>query len=138
MGTLGFAFIHGGSHGSWAWSDIRQRLHLPSVAVDLPGRYGTSDEELRGIRLGDWVESATMQIRELDVERIFLVGHSLAGITMPGVARALRGRIEQMVFLSCFIPAEGKSVADSMLPVEREQLADGVLRVSPLVLRAQM
>jgi pimeloyl-ACP methyl ester carboxylesterase len=49
-----------------------------------------------------------------DAERVVLVGHSMAGITIPAVAARRPNRIAQLVFVSCGIPREGGSLAGEL------------------------
>ena len=119
----GIAFIHGGANGAWNWSDIRQQLLIPSIAIDLPGR-GAADEILAGITLEDWVSHSVGEIERQGWRRVMLVGHSLAGITIPGVAERLGDAIAHIVYISSMAPHEGISAYD-MMPVG---LRDEVLR----------
>jgi pimeloyl-ACP methyl ester carboxylesterase len=119
----GIAFIHGGSHGAWDWSDVRQQLLLPSIAIDLPGR-GAPEELLAKITLDDWVNHSVEEIRRTGWKRVMLVGHSLAGITMPGVGAQLSDTIVHIVYLACQAPPEGMSAYDNM----PEDLRDVVLQ----------
>jgi pimeloyl-ACP methyl ester carboxylesterase len=85
-------------------------LNGPSLAIDLPGRHGTK-AELSAIRLSDFVASAVADLDAFNAaERVVLVGHSMAGITIPTVATLRPERIARIVFLSCAIPQEGTSV----------------------------
>jgi pimeloyl-ACP methyl ester carboxylesterase len=44
---------------------------------------------------------------------VVLVGHSLAGVVLPGVATRLGShRVRRLVFLACAVPPEGGSVVD--------------------------
>jgi pimeloyl-ACP methyl ester carboxylesterase len=47
-----------------------------------------------------------------DLFDVTLVGHSLAGMTLPGVAARVSDRIGRLVFISCVVPPHGVSVAD--------------------------
>jgi pimeloyl-ACP methyl ester carboxylesterase len=124
----GIAFIHGGAHGAWDWSDVRQQLLIPSIAIDLPGR-GEPDEVLAKITLDDWVNHSVEQIERQDWQNVMLVGHSLAGITMPGVAARLSDRVAHVVYITCQTPPEGTSAYDNMPPGLRDiVLQDNVFR----------
>ena len=45
-------------------------------------------------------------------DRFVLVGHSMAGLTIPEVARRAPERVAHLVFLSCSVPPEGGSIVD--------------------------
>ncbi|HKY22054.1 MAG TPA: alpha/beta fold hydrolase [Vicinamibacterales bacterium] len=111
-GSLGFLLVHGGAHDARCWARLIPHLAYPTLAIDLPGR-GTRPGHLASIQLADFVVAA---VEDLDgfrnFERVILVGHSMAGITIPAIAAQRPDRIAQMVFVSCFIPPEGKAIAD--------------------------
>ena len=90
MSAYGIVFVHGGKHDSRYWQPTMDAIaeREPSVhllAVDLPGRRGvTGDMTLSGC-----VNSAVAQVQQADMGSIVLDGHSLAGVTMPGIASKL-------------------------------------------------
>jgi predicted alpha/beta hydrolase family esterase len=46
---------------------------------------------------------------------VVIVGHSLAGLTVPGVVAKLgASRVREMILLSAFIPPQGCSVAQAL------------------------
>jgi len=130
----GIAFIHGGGHGGWVWSDIRQQMVLPSIAIDLPG-WGEGEDVVANITLADWVNHAADEISRQRWKRFMLVGHSLAGITIPGVAEKLVDQVAHIVYISCHVPAEGKSAYDSMPQDTRDLvLQNNIFRINVLPL----
>ena len=71
-----------------------------------------------------------------------LVGHSLAGITLPAVGAAIPERIRRLVFVSCTVPAEGEAVLDMLAPdveeLARENLLNRVAGVLPEAMSRRM
>jgi pimeloyl-ACP methyl ester carboxylesterase len=108
-----FVLIHGGAHGAWCWDPLIPHLDGNALAVDLPGR-GAKPAELEKIGVADWVASVVEDIEGAGLGRVILVGHSLAGITMPVVAERIPDRIAHLVFLSCSVPREGGCVVDAL------------------------
>ena len=47
-----------------------------------------------------------------DRRHVTLVGHSLAGLTLAGVAEAVPSRIRRLVFVSCAVPPHGTALAE--------------------------
>jgi pimeloyl-ACP methyl ester carboxylesterase len=45
-----------------------------------------------------------------------LVGHSMAGLSIPGILDRVPERIRHVVFVSCVVPADGTSLVDMMPP----------------------
>ncbi|MDO8389856.1 MAG: alpha/beta hydrolase [Actinomycetota bacterium] len=114
-------FVHGGQHTGVGWQATvdaiaRQHPQVPTLAVDLPGR---RDEpgDLATLTIDQCVQSVVRQIDAAGAERVVLVGHSMAGITLPGVATALGAeRVAHMVYLACCVPPQGASVMSTLKP----------------------
>lgn len=115
-----FVLVHGGAHGAWCWDRVRPLLERdPRVArvlaVDLPGhgeRLGLKPQE--AISLEDYVDAVVGDIEAAGLTNVVLVGHSLAGITIPHVAVRLPDRIRRLIYLSTTNPALGQSVMDEL------------------------
>lgn len=121
-----FVLVHGGAHGAWCWERMIPHLEGDAVAVDLPGR-GANPAPLDSLTSEDWAQAVVETITELDAEQVTLVGHSLAGITLPRVAEAIPECLARMVFVSCVVPPDGGSVIDILTP-EIRPLAEQNLR----------
>ena len=97
-----FALVHGAYHGAWCWEQLRQELerdgHATS-AVDLP----CDDPEAGAERYADEVLHSIPKTSD----GVVLVGHSLAGLTIPIVAG--RTRTEMTVYLCAIVPVPGLS-----------------------------
>ena len=119
MTTKGLVLVHGGSHAGDCWDPTVSALaeyapDLPVLAVDLPGRRGQPGD-LATLTIDQCVTGIIEQIDHAGFDEVVLVGHSMAGITMPGVAAALGpSRVKHLVFLSCCIPPEGGTVIDTL------------------------
>ena len=115
-----FVLVHGAVHGAWCWERLIPHLeaakHTSGVlAVDLPGHGQWLDARpLEEIGLDDYVSAVIEDIEAADLHDIVLVGHSLAGITIPRVAARLPDRVRRLVFLASAHPAPGESVSDVM------------------------
>jgi len=91
------------------WQPLVPFLSGPVVAVDLPGR-GNRPADLASVTGNDYVDAVIDELVAADLHDVVLVGHSLAGITLPGVARRERARLRRLVFVSCAVPPAGESV----------------------------
>src|SRR5580692_1397330 len=101
-----YVLVHGGGFAGSCWDEIRPFLAEPSHAVDLPGR-GATPGNLDTVTFADFVASVAEYIIERDLSEVALVGHSMAGLTLPGVAEAAPTRIRRLVFISCAVPPDG-------------------------------
>ena len=104
----GVVFVHGGKYDGRCWGPtmdvIRARAPgLAQLAVDLPGRRGTTGDTT----LAGCVRSAADQIEDAGMSSILLVGHSLAGVTVPLVASELgTARVSRIMEIACCVPPQ--------------------------------
>lgn len=85
------------------------------VAVDLCGHGDRLHEKPQDeISIADYVHSVVRALDEGDLRDVVLVGHSMAGITIPHVAAERPDRIARLVYLSTTNPPVGATVSDSM------------------------
>ena len=128
--------VHGACHDSRCWAPtidaIRaRRPGLAVLAVDLPGR-GVSPVPLAGVDVRGCVDEVIRQIEEAELDEVILVGHSLAGVILPGVAISLGSRcVRRLVYLACSVPPEGGSVLDVLRGPLRWIAAVAARRRSP-------
>ena len=95
---LSFLLVHGAAHGAWCWERLMPLLEQPAVAIDLPGR-GNSPADLGALTTDDWADAVTKSIDAIEGD-VVLVGHSLAGITMPRVADRVSARLAHLVWVA--------------------------------------
>ena len=88
---------------------------MPSLAIDLPGR-GDRPRALDSIAIADFVEAVIDDLKSFVGVNVVLVGHSMAGLTIPGVLERASERIAHVVFVSCTIPADGASLQSLFSP----------------------
>jgi pimeloyl-ACP methyl ester carboxylesterase len=111
--------VHGGQHTSRCWQPTidalrRSAPETPIVAMDLPGR-GQDGGDLATATLDDFVQTVINSIDDHCFESVVLVGHSLAGVTIPEVAIRLGPqRIERLVFVAAMVPRNGTSPLDAL------------------------
>jgi pimeloyl-ACP methyl ester carboxylesterase len=110
--------VHGGGCAASCWDKLVPLLDEPTIAVDLPGR-GNRPADLATVAIGDFVATVVDEIVTRDLRDVVLVGHSLAGVTLPGVAGAVPDRLRHLVFVSCSVPADGMRVLDTLDPTIR-------------------
>jgi pimeloyl-ACP methyl ester carboxylesterase len=119
MALPALVLVHGGQHAGDCWDptvdEIRRRApDLTVLAVDLPGRRGKPGD-LRAATIADWVDSVVSDIESAGIDDLVIVGHSMAGITVPGVVRKLgSSRVREMVLAAAFVPPDGSAVVDTL------------------------
>ncbi len=112
--------LHGFDHDHRCWELVIDELKKTApdvnvVAVDLPGR---ADKKWKTVRTPEQAAKAVMKdIDKLGLDRVFLVGHSLAGHTLPLAAGMLGDeRLLGQMYIAASIPPEGKSFFTTLFP----------------------
>lgn len=119
MALPALVLVHGGGLAADSWEltveEIRQRApELTVLVVDLPGRRGKPGNLLT-LTIADFVESVIDDIADAGLGDIVVVGHSMAGLVVPGVVTKLgSSRVRELVLATAFVPPEGKSLVDTL------------------------
>ncbi|EUA39000.1 alpha/beta hydrolase fold family protein [Mycobacterium avium subsp. avium 2285 (R)] len=119
MALPDLVLVHGGEHAGDCWDLViaelrRQEPGLRTLAVDLPG-HGNKPGDLATVTIADWVDSVIADIEEAGLGDIVIVGHSMAGVTVPGVVAKLgSSRVREMVLATAFVPPQGSAIADTL------------------------
>jgi pimeloyl-ACP methyl ester carboxylesterase len=110
--------VHGGGLAADCWELTVDEIHrlapeLPVVALDMPGRRDKPGD-LRKLKVADYVDSLVGDIESAGLGEIVIVGHSMGGLTLPGVVTRLgAARVREMIFAAAFLPPEGTSIVES-------------------------
>jgi hypothetical protein len=100
-----FGLVHGAYHGSWCWVRLQEELERRGHevrTVDLP-----SEDPDAG---ADAYAAAAITAFAGAPDDLVVVGHSLAGLTIPLVAA--QRPVSRMVFLCALLPRPGRSQDD--------------------------
>ncbi len=101
---LVLVLVHGGAHAADCWELTvaelaRRETELRVLAVDLPGR-GNRPADLTTVTIAGWVNSAVADIDDAGLGGVVVVGHSMAGLTVPGIVAKLGApRVREMILL---------------------------------------
>ena len=104
-----YVLVHGGGFAASCWDELVPLLDGEVIAVDLPGR-GARPVELSTVTLSDFADAVVEEIG--DREDVVLVGHSLAGVTLPHVAGRVPDQLRRTVYVSCSVPPTGTAVGE--------------------------
>jgi pimeloyl-ACP methyl ester carboxylesterase len=110
---MGIVLVHGGTLAASCWDLVLPHLRTPALAVDLPGR-GSRPADLTTVTLDDFTAAVASDIDATGWDRTLLVGHSMAGITLPPVVGLREDVLAGVVFVACTVPAHGQSCAEAM------------------------
>jgi pimeloyl-ACP methyl ester carboxylesterase len=119
MALPDLVLVHGGEHAGDCWEPTlvelrRQAPELRTLAVDLPG-HGAKPGNLATVTIGEWVDSVVADIEDAGLGDIVIVGHSMAGVTVPGVVTKLgSARVREMILATAFVPPQGGAIVDTL------------------------
>ena len=140
MGLPALVLVHGGGLAANSWELTidelrRQAPELTVLAVDLPGRRGKHGD-LLNLTIADFVESVVSDIEDAGLGDIVLVGHSMGGLTAPGVVTKLGpSRVRELILACAFVPPEGRALADTITGlfarIARRRAEKRVIAVTP-------
>jgi pimeloyl-ACP methyl ester carboxylesterase len=103
-----FALLHGAWHDAWCWGrlipELERRGH-EAIAMDLPGDDSAATFD-------DYADVVTGVLASHRSDDVVVVGHSLAGMTIPLVAA--RHRVRALVYLCALLPVPGSSFVDQL------------------------
>jgi pimeloyl-ACP methyl ester carboxylesterase len=111
--------VHGGEHAADCWDLTvaelgRQEPGLRVLAVDLPG-HGEEPGELATATVAGWVACVVSRIDAAGLDEVVVVGHSLAGLTVPGVVTKLGStRVREMILIAASVPPQGVAIVDTL------------------------
>ena len=119
MALPGLVLIHGGAHAADrrapTVAEIDQAPELRVLAVDRPGRTGKR-ADLASIQITDFVNSVVTDVDEAGFGDVVIVGHSMAGLTAPGVVAKLgAARARELILIAAFGRPQGRSVVDTLV-----------------------
>jgi pimeloyl-ACP methyl ester carboxylesterase len=103
-----FALVHGAWHGAWCWERLTPEVEALGhrvIAMELP-----VDDSSASFQ--DYADVVCAAVADVDGDELVVVGHSLAGHTVPLVAA--RRPIRRLVYLCALVPIPGQSFVQQM------------------------
>jgi len=121
MATI--VLVHGGTSGGWAWKPIASKLRDEGHEVYTPTLTGLGERVHllnREIGLDTQITDIVNVLVFEDLHEVILVGHSLAGMIITGVADQVPERISRLIYLDAFLPENGENSMDLLAPEARK------------------
>jgi len=119
MALPDLVLVHGGEHAADCWdltvAELQRREpRLRVLAVDLPGRR-TKPGDLATATIAEWADSVVADIENAGFADLVVVGHSMAGVTVPAVVTRLgSARVREMILATAFVPPQGTAIVDTL------------------------
>jgi pimeloyl-ACP methyl ester carboxylesterase len=106
-----YVLVHGAWAGKFAWDKVRPLLEKEGhkvLTLDLPA-HGDDNTAIGDISLQSYVD-AVSKLVNAQKDKVILVGHSMGGMVISQVAENLPAKIEKLVYLSAYLPANGQDL----------------------------
>lgn len=114
-----YVICHGGFDGGWAWKDVAVLLRAAGHEVYTPTYTGLGERShllSRDIDLNTHIQDILMVLKYEDLSEVILVGHSMGGLVITGVADKAPDSLSHLVYLDALVPQDGQSMADMYGP----------------------
>jgi pimeloyl-ACP methyl ester carboxylesterase len=117
--TKTYVLVHGAWHGGWCWREVARPLRAQGHQVTTPTQTGLGERRHllnRGITLDVFVTDVVNHIEAEELSDVILVGHSLGGVIISGVADRIAERIRHLVYLDGVILGKDQSMLSTLPP----------------------
>ena len=108
-----FVLIHGAWQAPYVWNTVKAELKSAGqkvVVVELPAHGGDSTSPSL-VSIDVYRNKVVDAINKID-GKVILVGHSLGGVVVSEVAEEIPSKIEKLIYIGAFVPANGQSLFD--------------------------
>src|SRR6266511_4363097 len=106
-----FVLVHGGFHGGWCWRRVAALLRAAGHEVYTPTLTGLGERAhlaTPDIGLDTHIRDVLGVLAFEDLRDVVLVGHSMAGMVVTGVAERAPDRLAHLVYLDASVPRDGE------------------------------
>lgn len=117
--------IHGSWHGAWCWRSLTPLLRDAGHAVWAPTLSGCAERfhhHAGDVTTQTHIRDVIDLIEFEDIRDVMLLGHSSAGMLMPGIANATAGRLSGCIYLDAYLVPAGRCGFD-LWPADRAAAA---------------
>ena len=115
-----FLLVHGSGHGAWCFEKLLKELKNKghsADAIDLPG-HGYNKIPIKDVTL----EKYSSEILKSLSSPTILLGHSMGGYPISLAAETKPNYIKHLVYLTAFVPEDGKSLSEMRSKVDQYPL----------------
>jgi pimeloyl-ACP methyl ester carboxylesterase len=114
-----FVLVHGAWHGGWCYGRVARLLRAAGHDVYTPTHTGVGERAHLAddrITLSTHIRDIINVIEYENLSDVIMCGHSYGGMVITGVAAAIGERIRSLVYLDAFLPEDGQSLFDLLVP----------------------
>lgn len=116
-----FVLVHPAWFGGWCWKKVVPTLQCAGHTVYTPTLTGLGERAhlvSPKVTLTTHIDDVVSALVFEDLDAVTLVGSSSGGTVVTAVADRVPERIERVVYLDAFVPADGQSTSD-LVPRDR-------------------
>lgn len=114
-----FVLVHPAWFGGWCWKKVVPALRAAGHTVHTPTLTGLGERAhlaAAEVGLSTHIADVVSALVFEDLDAVTLVGSSSGGTVVTAVADRVPERIERVVYLDAFAPADGQSTSDLVAP----------------------
>lgn len=108
-----FVLVHGAWQAPYVWDVVKSQLESKGqkvIVVELPA-HGSDMTSPAAVSIDVYRDKVIAAILNVN-GKVILVGHSMGGVVVTAVAEKIPSRIEKLVYIGAFLPANGQSLMD--------------------------
>ena len=123
-----FVLVHGAWQGAYVWEDVRSQLEAKGqhvVVVELPA-HGNDNAAPQTVSISVYRDKVIEAIHK-ESGNVILVGHSMGGVVVTAVAEKIPARIEKLIYIGAFVPANDQSLIDLAFQDTESQLGASLI-----------
>jgi pimeloyl-ACP methyl ester carboxylesterase len=108
-----FVLVHGSWQAPWVWNQVESQLIKAGqkvIVIELPA-HGEDATLPVNTSLDIYRDKVIAAINKTN-GKVILVGHSLGGMITSEVAEKIPAKIDRLVYIGAFLPANGQSLLD--------------------------
>jgi len=112
-----FVLCHGGWVGGWQWQEVASLLRSAGHEVFTPTFTGLGERVHLAspeVDLDTYIQDILMVLKYENLSDVILLGYSISGPVITGVAEKAVERIGHLVYLDAYVLEDGQSVADQV------------------------
>lgn len=108
-----YVLVHGAWQAPYVWDTVKKELSNKGnkvIIVELPG-HGADNTATYTLNIDVYRDKVIQDISSVN-EKVILVGHSMGGMVISAVAEKIPSRINKLVYIGAFLPANGQALTD--------------------------
>jgi len=123
-----FVLVHGAWQASYVWEAVKEELENRGqtvVTVELPA-HGSDYASPANVSINVYSDKVVEAINGVQ-GKVILVGHSMGGVVVSAVAEKIPEKIEKLIYIGAFVPANGQSLLDLAGQDKQSQLRASII-----------